>query len=69
MPIGFSRLYQCRSQRCHKVLLDLAVTQCGELVIVHKSIIAGTHHMAGDINAVKLTDLQDINITKQHAMQ
>lgn len=68
-------MFQCRSQRCHKVLLDLACTQCGELVILHKSTIAGSssrnQHKADDddIDAVKLADLQDIDIAKQHTMQ
>lgn len=79
----FSR-QQCVLHSCRSILLDVNITKCGQLVILHKNTLHriengmpnGTDVAAHDkvkptfsqINTLKLDELKSLNIAKNHPL-
>lgn len=64
-------LFKCSSKNCRNVLLDLAVTKCGELVILHRSTIQKQTDCSGSamINDLTYESMQNFNISEHHPLQ
>lgn len=62
---------QCVEQKCKNILLDVEMTKCGQLVILHRrtlkrieSNISST--AATEVHSVNFEDLKSLNVAKNH---
>lgn len=71
---------QCVEQSCQNILLDLDITKCGQLVILHKQTLHRQYNGASNgldrsqrlqcaqISTMKIEDLKSLNIAKNNPL-
>ncbi|KAG4076080.1 hypothetical protein HA402_011426 [Bradysia odoriphaga] len=60
-------LKSCEKFKCKSVLLDLAMTKCGELIVVHKSTIE-KGNIYEPIEKITFDSLKNFNISEHHPL-
>lgn len=60
-------LWKCEKFNCKTILLDLAMTKCGEMVILHKSTIE-KGNIYEPIEKITFDSLKNFNISEHHPL-
>lgn len=63
----FSFASKCEKFNCKSILLDLAMTKCGEMIIVHKSTIE-KGNIYDPIEKITFESLKNFNISEHHPL-
>lgn len=65
---------QCSTQNCHRILLDVEMTKCGELVIFHNAMLQRIWRKANESAGIKpislmtLEEIKKLDITENHPL-
>lgn len=66
--------FKCATQKCRKILLDIDLTKCGELVVFHNQMLDRISSKPNElvksraISSMSLEELQKIDITENHPL-
>lgn len=60
-------IFQCINKKCRNILLDLEITKCGKLVILHKNTLE-KGNIYKDISQIDFNELENFNISEHHPL-
>lgn len=65
---------QCVAQKCHRILLDVEISKCGELIIFHNAMLERIWRKANETAGIKpislmtLEEIKKLDITENHPL-